>query len=207
MGVNYTLNLFLTTNGELVMYLEGEYLATLATGLPIYKRLWGGVDVMGKYIEVKSEVLVPPDVVEIPSLDEPVEVWPSSMKVSVKVQPETFQEDTTPLALSFSTCTAEACVFPSDFKSKSPIYRISSNRPLTKSKTVEVSAEHNLDVQTEEQANELIFCVADDDKRQNVVSFYPAAGAVFKAGEEHGTVTTAKLGYYNIGTRKFSRIG
>ena len=49
--------LFIDNRGGLHIMFNGTSSGTIATGLPINKRLWGVVDVFGKYCKIKSEML------------------------------------------------------------------------------------------------------------------------------------------------------
>lgn len=49
--------LLITNNGQLHLFLDGEHVAELATGLPVLKLLYGAVDVFGRCCKIKSEIL------------------------------------------------------------------------------------------------------------------------------------------------------
>ena len=53
--------LLLTENGNLHLYCDGVYVRRLQTGLPVDKPLYGGVDVLGDCVQLKSEILSLPD--------------------------------------------------------------------------------------------------------------------------------------------------
>ena len=44
-------------NGELNIFLDGNYTKTVATGLPVHQAIFGVVDVYGKCTKIKSEIL------------------------------------------------------------------------------------------------------------------------------------------------------
>ena len=52
-----TVGLLVTTNGQLHLYLDGQYRKEIATGLPVNKPLWGVADVFGRCTKIKSEIL------------------------------------------------------------------------------------------------------------------------------------------------------
>ena len=47
----------ITENGELNIFIDGKYMKTVATGLPVHQAIFGVVDVYGKYTKIKSEIL------------------------------------------------------------------------------------------------------------------------------------------------------
>ena len=47
----------ITENGELNIFIDGNYKKTVATGLPVHQAIFGVVDVHGKCIKIKSEIL------------------------------------------------------------------------------------------------------------------------------------------------------
>ena len=53
--------LFLTKDGDLHLYCDEMYAKTLQTGLPVDEPLYGGVDVLGCCVQIKSEILRHPD--------------------------------------------------------------------------------------------------------------------------------------------------
>ena len=54
---NQSVGLLVTTNGQLHLYLDGQHVQEVATGLPVEKHLWGAVDVGGMCTKIKSEIL------------------------------------------------------------------------------------------------------------------------------------------------------
>ena len=52
-----TVGLLITATGSLHIYFNGKLVQTVATGLPVNQSLWGVVDVYGKCIKIKSEML------------------------------------------------------------------------------------------------------------------------------------------------------
>ena len=52
-----SVSLLIDNRGGLHIFLNGTSSGTIATGLPINKRLWGVVDVYGKCSKIKSEML------------------------------------------------------------------------------------------------------------------------------------------------------
>ena len=53
--------LLLTENGDLHLYCDEMYVERLQTGLPVGEPLYGGVDVLGCHMQIKSEILSWPD--------------------------------------------------------------------------------------------------------------------------------------------------
>ena len=47
----------ITENGELDLFIDGNYKKTVATGLPVHQAIFGVVDVGGKCTKIKSEIL------------------------------------------------------------------------------------------------------------------------------------------------------
>ena len=47
----------ITENGELNLFLEGNYMKTVATGLPVHQAIFGVVDVYNNCTKIKSEIL------------------------------------------------------------------------------------------------------------------------------------------------------
>ena len=47
----------ITENGELNIFIDGNYKKTVATGLPVHRAIFGVVDVDGKCTKIKSEIL------------------------------------------------------------------------------------------------------------------------------------------------------
>ena len=47
----------ITENGELNIFIDGNYKKTVATGLPVHQAIFGVVDVRGDCTKIKSEIL------------------------------------------------------------------------------------------------------------------------------------------------------
>ena len=47
----------ITENGDLNLFIDGNYMKTVATGLPVHHAIFGVVDVHGKCAKIKSEIL------------------------------------------------------------------------------------------------------------------------------------------------------
>ena len=47
----------ITENGELNLFIDGNYKKTVATGLPVHQAIFGVVDVRDKCTKIKSEIL------------------------------------------------------------------------------------------------------------------------------------------------------
>ena len=47
----------ITENGELNIFIDGNYKKTVATGLPVHQAIFGVVDVCGDCTKIKSEIL------------------------------------------------------------------------------------------------------------------------------------------------------
>ena len=52
-----TVGIFLTTDGDLHIYHNGQHIKKMATHLPVGDSLWGAVDVWGRCTKIKSELL------------------------------------------------------------------------------------------------------------------------------------------------------
>ena len=59
-GISKSLCLLLTANGELHIYFDGKHIKKLESGLLVDKPLWGAVDVSGRCVKIKSELLYKP---------------------------------------------------------------------------------------------------------------------------------------------------
>ena len=47
----------ITENGELNIFIDGNYMKTVATGLPVHEAIFGIVNVRGNCTKIKSEIL------------------------------------------------------------------------------------------------------------------------------------------------------
>ena len=47
----------ITENGELSIFIDGNYMKTVATGLPVHQAIFGAVNVYGNCAKIKSEIL------------------------------------------------------------------------------------------------------------------------------------------------------
>ena len=47
----------ITENGELNIFIDGNYMKTVATGLPVHRAIFGVVDVYEKCAKIKSDIL------------------------------------------------------------------------------------------------------------------------------------------------------
>ena len=47
----------ITENGELNIFIDGNYMKTVATGLPVHQAIFGVVDVGGNCTKIKSDIL------------------------------------------------------------------------------------------------------------------------------------------------------
>ena len=47
----------ITENGELNIFIDGNYIKTVAIGLPVHQAIFGVVDVIGNCTKIKSEIL------------------------------------------------------------------------------------------------------------------------------------------------------
>ena len=47
----------ITENGELNIFIDGNYMKTVATGLPVHQAIFGVVDVNGNCTKIKSDIL------------------------------------------------------------------------------------------------------------------------------------------------------
>ena len=54
---NQRVGFLLSRNGDIHVYLDGHHVRKVASNLPVHKHLWGAIDVRGKCIKVKSELL------------------------------------------------------------------------------------------------------------------------------------------------------
>ena len=138
--------------------------------------------------------------VDVPPSEETVILAPRGLGIVVKVPPEALQQNGIPSTFAFTACSPESFDFPDGYKSLSPIYYIAANKPLEKK--VELKIEHSADIETDEQAQEMIFCVAKppEDGSQKV-HFIPIPAGEFEADAEHGILATKYLGFINAGTK------
>jgi hypothetical protein len=227
-GISKSLCLYLTPNGELHIYFDGKHIKKMESGLPVDVPLWGAVDVSGRCVKIKSQLLKPlegeaattttlhhaDDValppmdcfknkavkVEVPPSEKTVTVAPRGLGIALKVPPEALQQTGAPPTFAFTTCTPESFVYPDGYKSLSPIYYIASNKPLKEE--LEVLLEHNVNIESSEQAEEMIFCIAqppEDGSKE--VRFIPIPAGKFNVGIEHGSLITNQLGFLNAGTK------
>ena len=137
--------------------------------------------------------------VEVPESEEPITVVPKGLGIAVKLQPKSFQSDTSsPTVLSFRVCSSESFIFPDGAQAASPIYLISSDKTLDEE--VEVMVQHFLDIPTKEHAKSLTFFVGEPPTDgRNKVHLNPQPG-MFKANDELGSLKTKELCYVNVGT-------
>ena len=80
------------------------------------------------------------------------------------------------------------------------MYYIAANKPLEEE--VEFLVEHSADVETSEQAEEMVFFVASppaDGSKEVKFTLLPGK---FEVGEEHGSVRTSHLGFLNAGIKE-----
>ena len=96
--------------------------------------------------------------VEVPHSESTVTIAPRGLGVTLNVSPETLPQTGAPPTFAITTCTPESFVYPAGYKSLSPIYYIAANKPLDKE--LEVLLEHNVNIESSEQAEEMIFCIA-----------------------------------------------
>ena len=47
----------ITENGDLNLFINGNYKKTVATGLPVHQAIFGVLDVGGNYTKIKSDIL------------------------------------------------------------------------------------------------------------------------------------------------------
>ena len=47
----------ITENGDLNLFIDGNYMKTVATGLPVHQAIFGVVDVRSKCTKIKSDIL------------------------------------------------------------------------------------------------------------------------------------------------------
>ena len=138
--------------------------------------------------------------IKVPPSEDAVTISPRGLGVTLKVPPETMEQVGAPPTFAITTCTPQSFVYPEGYKSLSPIYYIASNKPLEKE--LEVLLEHNVNIESSEQAEEMIFCIAqppEDGKKE--IHFIPIPAGEFKAGKEHGSLITNQLGFINAGTK------
>ncbi|CAI7997390.1 hypothetical protein GBAR_LOCUS2140 [Geodia barretti] len=138
--------------------------------------------------------------VEVPPSNNTVTVAPRDLGITLKVPPKALQQTGAPPTFAFTTCTPESFVYPDGYKSLSPIYYIAFNNPLKKE--LEVLLEHNVNIESSEQAEEMIFCIAqppEDGSKE--VRFIPIPAGKFNVGREHGSLITNQLGFLNAGTK------
>ena len=137
--------------------------------------------------------------VEVPESEKPETVVPEGLGIAVKLQPKSFQSDTSsPTVLSFRVCSSESFIFPGGAQAASPIYLISSDKTLDEE--VEVMVQHFLDIPTNDHAKNVTFFVGKPptDGRDKV-HLIPKPGT-FEANNGLGSLKTKELGYVNVGT-------
>ena len=57
LSIHESVGLQISTNGELIMFIDEQHMQCIATGVPVNKPLWGAVDVCGRCTKIKSEML------------------------------------------------------------------------------------------------------------------------------------------------------
>ena len=139
--------------------------------------------------------------VDVPSSDETITIASRGLGAVLKVPPEPLEETGAPLSFILTTCAPnKSFVYPAGYKSLSPVYYIAANKPLRNE--VEVLLEHNVNVESSEQAKEMVFCAAkcpEDGKEE--IHFIPVPAGEFGVGKEHGSLKTNELGFLNAGTK------
>lgn len=153
---------------------------------------------------------------EVPQKDEVVEVSPEDYGINVKIPPGAMPavSDEKPVILFGHLCPlSKSLEFPigpysvgpysvSPY-SVSPIYHLSSNTNLREE--VEVSIQHVQNVETKEQAEQMMFMVAEPPTHgAKLVKFTPVEGK-FEVNEDHGTLKTDKLGYFSIASQSLEK--
>jgi hypothetical protein len=223
-AISKSLCLYLTPNGELHIYFDGKHIKKIESGLPVDVPLWGAVDVSGRCVQIKSQLLLKPlegeaatpttlhhaDDVALPPMDcfknkaEKVEVPPSEKTVTVvprgigavlKVPPKATTEGDRPLTFAFTTCTPQSFAYAAGYKSLSPISYIASNKPL--GEEVEVLLEHSVNIESIEQAGDMVFCHANlPEDGSSEIQFSPLQGGEFEVGKPRGRLKTDELGFF-----------
>ena len=129
-----------------------------------------------------------------------VTVVPRGIGAALKVPPEPIEETDAPLTFAFTTVTPQSAIFPDGYKSLSPIYYIASNKPL--SRELEVLLQHNVNVESVEQAGDMIFCHANlPEDGSKEIRFNPIQGGWFEVDGERGSLKTNQLGLLAIVTK------
>ena len=131
-----------------------------------------------------------------------VTVVPRGIGAALKVPPapEPIEETDAPLIFAFTTVTPQSTIFPDGYKSLSPIYYIAPNKPL--SREIEVLLQHNVNVESVEQAGDMIFCHANlPEDGSKEIRFNPIQGGQFEVDGERGSLKTNQSGIFAIATK------
>lgn len=98
----------------------------------------------------------------------------------------------------------EVFVLPSDIEAASPTYLLSSSEIL--SGDVTLTIEHFMDLQTDEDAENLVFLVADSKPSEDSTYCFKEVDSghpLFKPGETVGTISTNHFSFWKIGVKAF----
>ena len=151
-----------------------------------------GVTFLGKPVEftVKPE-------------QKPVTISPPGHGVSLKVPQDAVQPDK-PVNVSFKTCLSGSFKYPEGYDPLSSVYQISTDTPFKND--VEVSIEHFANVETEEQAKDMTFFIAQPSQETEEIQFIPMEGGNFEVGKETCTLSTQKFGFLSAGVKQTSEM-
>ena len=119
---------------------------------------------------------------------EPVTLSPPGLGVTLKIPPNAVQSSDEPATVSLRACLPNTVFqYPEGCTPLSAVYHISSNSAFDEN--IELSIEHFADLETDRQANEMIFFRADSEEKGKY-SFTPMEGGVFKVGGHRCTIST-----------------
>ncbi|CAI8034615.1 hypothetical protein GBAR_LOCUS19466 [Geodia barretti] len=105
-----------------------------------------------------------------------------------------------PLTFAFTTCTPQSLAYAAGYKSLSPISYIASNKPLKEE--VEVLLEHSVNIESIEQAGDMVFCHANlPEDGSSKIQFSPLQGGKFEVGKPRGRLKTNELGFFVVATK------
>ena len=133
----------------------------------------------------------------------PVTISPPGHGVSLKIPQDAVQSDK-PVNVAFKTCLSGSFKYPEGYAPLSSVYHISTDTPFEND--VEVSIEHFANIETEEQAKDMTFFIAQPLDRNEEIQFVAMEGGNFEVGKEKCTLSTQNFGFLSAGTKQTSEI-
>ena len=138
--------------------------------------------------------------VEVQPSNNTVTIVPRGIGAVLKVPPKATTEGDRPLTFAFTTCTPPSLAYAAGYKSLSPISYIASNKPLKEE--VEVLLEHSVNIESIEQAGDMVFCHANlPEDGSSEIQFSPLQGGEFEVGKPRGRLKTNELGFFVVATK------